>query len=196
MANLVNILGSAFDASTIDPNSGGNNLPVSFPDSLLVTITESDMKPAKTEGNYYVEFVIEVIEGPATGDRGVLRLNLINSNAVAVRIAQKELSALCRVCGVWSIESTEQLHGIPFRVVTVEKPYTGSDGKEYKGSEIKKILDENGNPPVSDGGSNAAKTSAPSTNKPSFTNTAAPQWTANKPTSAPDSHEAPPWGKK
>lgn len=209
MVNFVEMFGSPFDASAIDPNSGGGNLPVSGPDGILVVITSSELKPAKgNENNMYLELIVEAIEGTACGETGKIRLNLVNDNDAAVRIAQRDLSAICRVTGVWNPETSEQLHGIPFRVVTVEKKYTGSDGKEYSGSEIKKFLDQNGNAPVSDGNGNGNGNHAPApSNKPSFASappaaapTAPPptaSWKPNPP--AATGNGAPPqpkWGKK
>lgn len=196
MADLTSIFGNApFNASSVDPTGPSGQLPISGPEGLPVVISSSEMKAAKTDGNYFLELTLTVIEGAESGAEGTMRLNLINSNENAVRIAQRELSALGRVTGVWEIATSEQLHGIPFRVVTVAKSYTGNDGKEYQGSEVKKILDIDGNPPKTDGSS----APAPATSaKPKFAEPTPPgqtQWKKNPEPAAKPAGEKPAWMK-
>jgi len=206
MADITYFFGGVpFDASTVDPSGSTGQLPISGPDGLPVVISASDVKPAKIDGNYFLELALTVIEGPDTNAEGTMRLNLINSNETAVRIAQRELSALCRVTGVWNLAESSELHGIPFRVVTAERKYTGNDGKEYSGSEIKKILDINGKPPMNDNGG-AAPAPASSTAKPVFSKpappsapaqTAKPGWKKNEaPASTTEAPAKPGWMKK
>lgn len=195
MADFTGIFGAPFDASAVDPTGPVGQLPVSGPDGIPVAISASEIKPAKQEGNFFLELELTVIEGEHIGSSGVVRLNLVNANETAVRIAQRELSAICRVVGVWNPADSAELHGIPFRVITVEKKYTGNDGKEYSGSEVKKFLDINGNPPMSDGNAKAAPAQ---TAKPQVANPTPPPattWKKNEaPVAAPSA--APAWAKK
>ena len=128
------------------------------------------MKPSKQEGNYFAELTLQVISGPNTGDTGVHRLNLVNAEDRAVKIAQRQLSSLCRVTGVWNPSN-------------VETTYVGLDNEEHHGSEIKKFLDVNGNPPTTD----SSKLTSASPAKPSF----APAPKTAKPSFAGDGGKAP-----
>jgi hypothetical protein len=66
------------------------------------------------------------------------RLNLINPNEVAVRIANRTLADICEACGKKEIDDTEELHGIEFvGVLAIREDESGeyapqNEVKKYK----------------------------------------------------------------
>jgi hypothetical protein len=136
MANL----GSAFDASQVEPAGDRSVLPAG---EYLAAIAKSEVRDAKTAGNRYINLEFEVIDGPAKGRRFWTMLNLWNSNAQAVEIAQRELSSICHAVGKLRVSDTEELHAIPMLVrVTVKNDAYGEK------NEVKGYKPANGGAPV------------------------------------------------
>lgn len=145
MANL----GYTFDAMQHPVEEGSSSLPVSGPDGYPVVILSDEWKPTKNNDGEFLEFLLEVIDGPFKGARGAHRLNLHNNSAEAVRIAHTGtagLSALCRVTQRYNLSDqnggTSQLHRIPFKVVVEQQ--TGANSKY---TQVVKVLDMAGNSP-------------------------------------------------
>lgn len=131
MANL----GGTFDATAVEPNTGP---PPAMPtDWYNVMITDSEMKQTKDpqNDNGYLELTLKVLDGQYAGRLAWARLNLYNDNPVAVEIAQKDLSAICRAVGVFQVNDSEQLHGKPFmaRLVYKEAADGYDEGNDVKG---------------------------------------------------------------
>ena len=127
MANL-----NGFDARTVDPAVDFEAIPAG---KYLAVITESEMKPTKNGNGSYLEFVFEVIEGEYKGRNLWARLNLDNPNALAVKIARAELSALCHAVGVMQPKDSIELHNLPL-MITVKckkREDTGEIVNEVKG---------------------------------------------------------------
>jgi len=77
----------------------------------------------------------EIIDGPHKGRKTWARLNLDNPNETAVKIAQAELSAICRATGVMTPNDSVELHDLPL-VIDVrcrKRPDTGDITNEIKG---------------------------------------------------------------
>lgn len=133
-----------FDANQVAPDTGAvGQLPVG---EHLVQITGSEIKTIKSGDGGLVEFTLVVIDGPNKGATGAYRLNLFNPSEQASNIARAQLSALCHVTGRYQVSDLSVLSGIPFRVVVAMQK--GSD--QY--TEVKKVMDANGNPPGKGGG--------------------------------------------
>ena len=112
-------LGASFDATQVDPNSGYDILPAG---DYLAAIAKSEKRDSKSGGGAYINLEFEVMDGPARGRRFWTMLNLWNSNAQAVEIAQRDLSAICHAAGKLRVSDTEELHGIPMLVrLTIKK---------------------------------------------------------------------------
>lgn len=127
MANL-----SGFDANRVEPTTDFDPLPA---DKYLAVITESEMKPTKAGTGSYLQLTFEVLDGQFKGRKVWARLNLANSNETAVKIAQAELSAICRAVGVLAPNDSVELHNLPL-VITVKckkRPDTGEITNEVKG---------------------------------------------------------------
>ncbi|MDZ4852132.1 MAG: DUF669 domain-containing protein [Pirellulaceae bacterium] len=102
-----------FNAAEVEPSSPLDPIPAG---KYAAVITESEMKPTKSGGGSYLQLTLEVIEGEYKGRMLWVRLNLENPNAVAVQIARKELSAICRAVGVMQPKDSQDLHHLPLIV--------------------------------------------------------------------------------
>lgn len=98
---------------------------------------ESGMKPTKAGTGRYLQFVWQVVDGEFKGRQLWSRLNLENPNKVAVEIAQRELSSICRAVGVMRPKNSEEIHGKPImlKVVVGKNKDTGELTNEVKGYE-------------------------------------------------------------
>jgi hypothetical protein len=105
MANL-----SGFDASKVDPKADFEPLPAG---SYPVVAVSSEFKPTSKGDGEYLEFQLEVIEGPHRGARLYDRLNLKNPNEKAEKIAAATLSSICRAVGVLTPKDSAELHNRP-----------------------------------------------------------------------------------
>lgn len=179
MASLV-----GFDASQVPEQESFSALPEG---QYVVIITASEMKPTKNGQGQYLQFVLEVLDGPSKGRKVWARLNLMNQNQTAVDIAQRELAAICRAVGVIKPNDSAELHNKPLMIeLGVE-----IDDRKREGNVIKKYL------PISTGGVmqtpagavSAASAAAPWGGAPA----AAAQAPAAQPWTAPAG--AAPWAK-
>lgn len=186
MANIAEFFGGQpFNAYDFNLDDVQGQLPVSGPEGLPVVITDSPLVESKNkQGSFFIELHLRVIEGEYAGTDGVWRLNVRNENETAERIAWESLAKVAAVIGCPIFNATEELHGIPFRVVTIERNYTNQNGEIKSGSEVKKVLDIESNPP--------RKGDAPAqvSSKPQFSAPTAPDAPATRqfvPKSAPAS---------
>jgi len=127
MANL-----SGFDANRVEPSADYDPLPAG---KYLAVITESEMKPTKAGTGQYLQLTFEILDGQFKGRKVWARLNLANSNEMTVKIAQAELSAICRAVGVLAPTDSVELHNLPL-VITVKckkRDDTGDVTNEIKG---------------------------------------------------------------
>ena len=114
-----------FDANTVEPNTSFEPLPA---DWYTCVITSSEEKPTKAQTGSYLQLNLQVVDGPHQGRTVFERLNLNNPNAVAVDIAQKTLSSICRAVGVMTPRESSELHDKPMSVkVKIEPASNGYD---------------------------------------------------------------------
>ena len=114
MADLNN-----FNANRVEPATEFEPIPAG---KYLAVITASEMKPTKSGNGSYLELTFQVIEGEFKGRLLWARLNLDNPNMLAVKIAQGELSAICRAVGVMEPKDSSELHNLPLVVGVKLKP--------------------------------------------------------------------------
>ena len=107
---------NGFNAHEVEPNTPFEALPTG---KYLAIITDSEMKATKNGSGRFLELVFEVLEGEHKGRKVWDRLNLDNPNALAVKIARGQLSAICRAVGVMQPRDSVELHNLPL-VVTVK----------------------------------------------------------------------------
>jgi hypothetical protein len=106
----------SFDASQHDPSQAFDPMP---PGWYAMKMVSSEVRDAKSSGNKYLWCEFEVLEQYHPGLKGRkawARLNLWNSNAQAVDIAQRDLSAICRAVGQMVVTNSDALHHKPLAV--------------------------------------------------------------------------------
>jgi len=84
------------------------------PGDYNAMITDSQMKITKSGTGEYLELTIQIIDGAHSGRRLWERLNVVNSNKTAEEIARSQLNGIKLACNIERLESSEQLHDIPF----------------------------------------------------------------------------------
>ena len=124
-------LGENFDANTVEPSTALEVLP---PGDYVSYIRDSEMKSTKKGDGQLLQMTLEVIDGPHKGKIFFDRLNLDNPNPVAVEIARKTLSAICRAVGVMQVRDSTELHRKPLvATLDVRKQENYSASNEVKG---------------------------------------------------------------
>ena len=123
---------NGFNALEIEPATSYDPIPA---DWYKAVITETEEKPTKAQTGSYLQLTIEVIEGHYQGRRVFERLNLKNPKPVAVEIAQRSLSSICRSIGVNNPQNSEELMDKPLMIKVAVKPAQGEYGasNEIKG---------------------------------------------------------------
>ena len=123
---------NGFNAHNVDPATDLEPIPA---DKYLAVITDSEMKATKNGNGYYLELTFQVIDGPYKNRLIWERLNLHNPNEQAVKIAQGELSAICRAVGVMQPKDSVDLHNLPLvvKVKCRKREDTGDLVNEIKG---------------------------------------------------------------
>ena len=118
-----------FDPSSITTTSRG----VLPPGWYSACIAESGVSPTKKAGGFKLEltFVIDGDRHPDFAGRKIWEnLNIVNANAVAVEIAERDLADICNACSIGEMEDTEQLHAIPLAIKLAIEP--AKDGYDEK----------------------------------------------------------------
>lgn len=122
---------NGFDADKVHPNTGFDPIPSA---NYEAVITKSEMKPTKAGTGQYLELTFQVVDGQYKGRQLWARLNLQNPNSEAVRIAQGDLSSICRAVKVLQPKDSAQLHGLPMIIkVNCKKENDGTIRNEIKG---------------------------------------------------------------
>ena len=105
---MASLLG--FDANKVEPATPFEAIPAG---KYLATITASEMKPNKAGTGQFLQLVFTIIEGELRNRQVWARLNLENPNELAMKIAQAELSAICRAVGIMAPNDSVELHNLP-----------------------------------------------------------------------------------
>jgi hypothetical protein len=123
---------AGFDATRVEPSTDYDPLPAG---KYLAVIIDSEMKPTKAGTGSYLQLTFEIIDGPHKGRKVWGRLNLINNNETTMKIAQAELSAICRAVGVLAPNDSVELHNLPLLITVKCKKWTDTNDitNEVKG---------------------------------------------------------------
>lgn len=115
-----------FDASKIEVNDSYDVIP----DNTLANavITSSEWKETKDKTGGYLALKYEIIDGNYKGRIIFENVNLQNSNATAVKIAQETLAKICKAIGKEQVQNSEELHNIPMNIKIGVNP--AKDGYE------------------------------------------------------------------
>lgn len=124
-------LNQSFDASAVDPTPVFDVLPAG---DYLAMIVDSEMKPTKAGTGEYLNMTLQILDGPYK-DRLIFdRLNLVNANAKAVEIAQRQLSQICHAVNVLRVNDSAELHDKPLvATLKVRKRPDYNDQNEVAG---------------------------------------------------------------
>lgn len=104
-------LPSVFNAEKHEGRMGFSTFPKG---KYKMQFVKSELKANKNNKGKHVLLHAKVMEGEAKGRIVFVRLNLVNPNEIAVRIAQDELASICDACGKKAIKDSAELHEIPF----------------------------------------------------------------------------------
>ena len=102
-----------FDANKVEPSVPYEAIPAG---KYLAMITASEMKPNKAGTGRFLELCFTIIEGELKNRQVWSRLNLENPNELAMKIAQAELSAICRAVGIMAPNDSVELHNLPLTI--------------------------------------------------------------------------------
>jgi hypothetical protein len=143
-----------FNANEVEPMTAMEAIPAGKYQAVIV---ESEMKSTKNGNGHFLELTFEVVEGEYKGRKVWSRLNLDNPNQTAVKIAQGELSAICRAVNVMQPKDSVELHNLPLEVTVKckKRDDSGEITNEIKGY-APKNNSANPSAPAGQGNSNAA----------------------------------------
>jgi hypothetical protein len=134
-----------FDAATVEPaDNDFTPLPVG---DYKVVVSSSEIKETNSNpGNKYIKFTFDVIDGKYKGRKVFENMNLwragnSDKDKTTMRIAQQNLSALCRAIGSMKISDTSELHNKPLCITLKITPASGNYGE---GNGITKYRSING----------------------------------------------------
>ena len=131
MANL-----NGFNANDVEPTTTFEPLPAG---KYLAAITASEMKATKKGDGSYLQLEFTVLDGDCKGRKVWDRLCINHPNDLTQKIAQGNLSAICRAVHVMQPRDSVELHNIPL-VISVKckkRQDTGEITNEVKGYEPK-----------------------------------------------------------
>ena len=135
MANLGN-----FNANEVEPSVAFEPVPAG---KYIAAITASEMKPTKKGDGNYLELEFTVLEGACQGRKVWDRLCISHPNALTQKIAQGNLSAICRAVGVMQPGDSCELHNAPLaiQVAMKKREDTGEFANEIKSYASKKAAE-------------------------------------------------------
>ena len=121
-----------FNAAAVEPQQSFDALP---PGRYEAIISASEMKDTKAGTGQYLQLTFDVVGGQYEGRKLWSRLNLVNPNATAVQIAERELSAICHCVGILVPEESEELHDALLVIDVIQElnPMSGQQTNRIKG---------------------------------------------------------------
>jgi len=126
-----------FDATTVQPIDDFSPVPAG---EYIVAITDSEMKATKSGNGEYLQIEMQVLDGQYKGRKIWDRLNLVNQNEIATRIAKSTLSSICHATGKLQVQNSEELHDIPMVVKIAVRPADGQYDSSNVVKAYKKII--------------------------------------------------------
>ena len=140
---------NGFNANDVEPTTAPDPLPAG---KYVAAITASEMKPTKAGDASYLQLEFTVVEGECQNRKVWDRLCINHPNNLTQRIAQGNLSAICRAVGVMQPKDSVELHNIPL-VITVKckkRDDTGEITNEIRGYEAKAAASQPQQAPAGD----------------------------------------------
>ncbi len=120
----------------------------------LVMASESEMKDTRSGTGEYLQIQFDVVDGEQEGKKLWSRLNVINDNDQAVKIANSELKSICTAIEfTGKLKDSEKLHNKPLWVKVVLEERNDKPGemtnriKNYMSkAKYQKEIGDNGTP--------------------------------------------------
>lgn len=128
---------NGFNANEVEPQASREPIPAGW---YKAVFTASEEKPTKAQTGSYLQLQAEIVEGDQQGRKVFERLNLNNPNEMAVDIAKRTLSSICRAVGVMTPRNSSDLHDKVFMVKIAVTPERDGYGP---GNEIKEYAPAN-----------------------------------------------------
>ena len=121
-----------FKSENVEPQQSFDALP---PGRYEAIISASEMKDTKAGTGQYLQLTFDVVGGQYEGRKLWSRLNLVNPNATAVQIAERELSAICHCVGILVPQDSEELHDALLVIDVIQElnPMSGQQTNRIKG---------------------------------------------------------------
>ena len=121
-----------FNAAAVEPQQSFDALP---PGRYEAIISASEMKDTKAGTGQYLQLTFDEVGGQYEGRKLWSRLNLVNPNATAVQIAERELSAICHCVGILVPADSEELHDALLVIDVIQElnPMSGQQTNRIKG---------------------------------------------------------------
>jgi hypothetical protein len=125
-----------FDAQKHEPLGAKEAIPAGWYKAI---ITKSEWKQASSNAqNYFIAVEFTLVGGEHDGYVVEERINVVNTNATAVEIANKTLCSISLATQVYQFDDTQMLHGIPLMVLlSVRAGETKGDKTYAARNEIK-----------------------------------------------------------
>lgn len=138
------------NVESILAEAGNGALPHIPDDTYSAIIVNSEMKDT-SKGGKYIALTVLVNKGEHKGTELVERLNIINDNTVAVKIAYETLARIAKAVGLSKVPSdTLQLHNKPLLIKTKTEAggdWTDKEGNVRKGNP-RSVIDSRGYAPA------------------------------------------------
>ena len=115
-----------FDATAVAPQMSMGPVPAG---NYISHIIESDLIDLKSGNGQGLKLKFEIIDGEFKGRKIFETLNVVHTNEDTQRIAQSQLSSICRAIGVNNLTDTAVLHFKPMKLTVEIQPAKG-DFKE------------------------------------------------------------------
>jgi hypothetical protein len=116
-----------FEDDGFDVEKDGNeegSFEVMPPGKYAAIIMNSEVKSTKSGNGSYLTLMFKITEGDYENRTVFANLNLDNPNEKAVAIARRDLTKICKACGVAAIQDSSELHGIPMQITLKVTPAT------------------------------------------------------------------------
>ncbi len=118
--------------------SSGNKMPLIPEGKYTGLIVKSELQPTSSGGTMLV-LTFVVTQGEHSDTEFVERINIVNSNDTAVKIAFETLAKIAKAAGLASIpQDSNLLHNKPMQLVVKTekgKPWTDKEGNQREGSD-------------------------------------------------------------
>lgn len=125
----------------LESEVGGNKMPLIEPGKYTAVIVKSEMKPTKDNQGQFLELTAVITQGEYRDTEFKDRLNLVNSNETAVKIAYGTLAKIAKAVGLQQLPNqSDALHNKPLLLVI--KTEKGEDYRDKVTGEMRKGADK------------------------------------------------------